>query len=557
VGGADRRSVLMRITRRGITAAVTALGLAAVVAGCGGDDSSEGSGAVVDQVITVNWGTEPPSLDPGLASDTTSADVISNIMDPLVKLDADLNPVPNLAESWETSDDGKTVTFHLRDDGEWTNGDPVTAEDFEWSWKRTISPDLAADYAYQFFGIVGAAEYNSCESNCDAMRDKVGVNAVDDRTLEVELTSPQPWFVQQAAHHSFIAVHRATVEQYGDRWTEPANIVTNGPFQLDRWQHNARLDLVKWDDWRNADEVSLERINGRMISEGTTAVQAFEAGELDMTAGLPPEELSRLKTTPEYAQYPGLGTYYYGFNVKSIPDVNQRRAMATAIDRRTIIDNIAQADQLPTTGFTPQGMPGFETLNPDSPWLPENGDIERAKELMSQVQNPVRNITLLLNDSPGHREIAVAVQSMWKELGLTVQIRQQEWAQFLEFVGPPPDASIDAFRFGWIGDYVDAMNFLDLWTCDSGNNSTNYCDPAYDELVSEARQTPDNDERYGIYAELEQKLLGEDGAVPFAPIYWYTYVQLEKESIKDTLEVNLLSQTDYTKVVETDGSGEA
>jgi len=547
----------MRITRRGITAAVTALGLAAVVAGCGGDDSSEGSGAVVDQVITVNWGTEPPSLDPGLASDTTSADVISNIMDPLVKLDADLNPVPNLAESWETSDDGKTVTFHLRDDGEWTNGDPVTAEDFEWSWKRTISPDLAADYAYQFFGIVGAAEYNSCESNCDAMRDKVGVNAVDDRTLEVELTSPQPWFVQQAAHHSFIAVHRATVEQYGDRWTEPANIVTNGPFQLDRWQHNARLDLVKWDGWRNADDVSLERINGRMISEGTTAVQAFEAGELDMTAGLPPEELSRLKTTPEYAQYPGLGTYYYGFNVKTIPDVNQRRAMALAIDRRTIIDNIAQADQLPTTGFTPEGMPGFETLNPSSPWLPETGDIEQAKELMGQVQDPVRNVTLLLNDSPGHREIAVAVQSMWKELGITTEIRQQEWAQFLEFIGPPPDASIDSFRLGWIGDYVDAMNFLELWTCDSGNNSTNYCDPAYDELVSEARQTPDNDERYGIYAELEQKLFGEDGAVPVAPIYWYTYVQLEKESIKDSLEVNLLSQTDYTKVVETDGSGDA
>jgi oligopeptide transport system substrate-binding protein len=147
MGGADRRSVLMRITRHGIIAAITALVLTAVVAGCGGDDSSSGSGAVVDQVITVNWGTEPPSLDPGLASDTTSADVISNIMDPLIKLDEDLNPVPNLAESWDVSEDGKTVTLKLRDDGQWTNGDPVTAQDFEWSWKRTISPDLAADYA--------------------------------------------------------------------------------------------------------------------------------------------------------------------------------------------------------------------------------------------------------------------------------------------------------------------------------------------------------------------------------------------------------------------------
>lgn len=544
----------MRITRHGIVAAITALVLTAVVAGCGGDDSSSGSGAVVDQVITVNWGTEPPSLDPGLASDTTSADVISNIMDPLIKLDEDLNPVPNLAESWDVSEDGKTVTLKLRDDGQWTNGDPVTAQDFEWSWKRTISPDLAADYAYQFFGIEGAAEYNACKKNCDAARDAVGIRAVDDKTLEVKLTSPQPWFIQQMAHHSFIAVHPATVEKFGNKWTEPANIVTNGPFTLERWQHNSRLDLAKWDDWRNADDVSLEKINGRMITEGTTAVQAFEAGELDMTAGLPPEELPRLKDTPEYAQYPGLGTYYYGFNTKTIPDVKQRRAMALAIDRRTIIDNIAQADQLPTTGFTPEGMPGFDTINPDSEWLPESGDIDRAKELMSEVQNPVKDITLILNDSPGHREIAVAVQSMWKELGLNVQIKQQEWAQFLEFIGPPPDASIDAFRLGWIGDYVDAMNFLELWTCDSGNNSTNYCDPEYDELVAKARQTPDDAERYEIYGQLEDKLFGEDGAVPLAPIYWYTYTQLEKESIRDSLNVNLLSQTDYTKVVETDGS---
>jgi ABC-type oligopeptide transport system substrate-binding subunit len=544
----------MRRTRHGIVAAITALVLTAVVAGCGGDDSSSGSGAVVDQVITVNWGTEPPSLDPGLASDTTSADVISNIMDPLIKLDEDLNPVPNLAESWDVSEDGKTVTLKLRDDGQWTNGDPVTAQDFEWSWKRTISPDLAADYAYQFFGIEGAAEYNACKKNCDAARDAVGIRAVDDRTLEVKLTSPQPWFIQQMAHHSFIAVHPATVEKFGNKWTEPANIVTNGPFTLERWQHNSRLDLAKWDDWRNADDVSLEKINGRMITEGTTAVQAFEAGELDMTAGLPPEELPRLKDTPEYAQYPGLGTYYYGFNTKTIPDVKQRRAMALAIDRRTIIDNIAQADQLPTTGFTPEGMPGFDTINPDSAWLPESGDIDRAKELMSEVQNPVKDITLILNDSPGHREIAVAVQSMWKELGLNVQIKQQEWAQFLEFIGPPPDASIDAFRLGWIGDYVDAMNFLELWTCDSGNNSTNYCDPEYDELVAKARQTPDDAERYEIYGQLEDKLFGEDGAVPLAPIYWYTYTQLEKESIRDSLNVNLLSQTDYTKVVETDGS---
>jgi oligopeptide transport system substrate-binding protein len=545
----------MRITVRALLAAVFVATFAALAAGCGGGNGAGGDGGgVIDQVITINWGTEPPSLDPGLATDTTSSDVLLNIMDPLVKLGDNLEPVPNLAESWDVTNGGKTVTFHLRNDGKWTNGDPVTAKDYEWSWKRTISPDLAADYAYQFFGIVGAEDYNSCKSDCAAMRDKVGIKATDDHTLRVELTSPQPWFVQQVAHTSFLAVNRATVEKFGNKWTEPGNIVTNGPFELATWRHNAELDLKKWDAWRNADEVKLKRINGRMISEGTTAVQAFEAGELDMTAGLPPEELSRLKGTDSYSQYPGLGTYYYGLNVKAIPDVNQRRAMSLAIDRRTIIDNIAQADQLPPTGFTPKGMPGFDELNPSSPWTPENGDLDKAKELMAKVANPNKNVNLVINDSPGHREIAVAIQSMWKELGINTTIRQQEWAQFLESLGPPPDPSVDAYRLGWIGDYVDAMNFLELWTCKSGNNNSNYCDPQYDALVAKARQTPDNDARYKIYGELEDKLLGENGAVPIAPIYWYTYVQLERPSIKASLNVNLLSQTDYTKVVEVEPS---
>ena len=545
----------MRITVRALLAAMFVATFAALAAGCGGGNGAGGDGGgVIDQVITINWGTEPPSLDPGLATDTTSSDVLLNIMDPLVKLGDNLEPVPNLAESWDVTNGGKTVTFHLRNDGKWTNGDPVTAKDYEWSWKRTISPDLAADYAYQFFGIVGAEDYNSCKSGCAAMRDKVGIKATDDHTLRVELTSPQPWFVQQVAHTSFLAVNRATVEKFGNKWTEPGNIVTNGPFELATWRHNAELDLKKWDAWRNADEVKLKRINGRMISEGTTAVQAFEAGELDMTAGLPPEELSRLKGTDSYSQYPGLGTYYYGLNVKAIPDVNQRRAMSLAIDRRTIIDNIAQADQLPPTGFTPKGMPGFDELNPSSPWTPENGDLDKAKELMAKVANPNKNVNLVINDSPGHREIAVAIQSMWKELGINTTIRQQEWAQFLESLGPPPDPSVDAYRLGWIGDYVDAMNFLELWTCKSGNNNSNYCDPQYDALVAKARQTPDNNARYKIYGELEDKLLGENGAVPIAPIYWYTYVQLERPSIKASLNVNLLSQTDYTKVVEVEPS---
>jgi oligopeptide transport system substrate-binding protein len=293
---------------------------ALVAGGCGGDDegasgtdgTTAAGGEAAEQVVTVNWGTEPPSLDPGLASDVTSANILLNIMDPLVKLDEDLNPVPNAAESIETSEDGLTVTFTLRDDLKWTNGDPVVAGDFEYAWKRTVSPELGADYAYQFYGIVGAQDYNSCDpekDECAALADKMGVKAVDDKTLEVTLTTPQPWFVQQAAHHSFLAVNKKAVDQFGDKWTEAANIVTNGPFKLERWEHNSAIDIVKDDQWRDADSVKLTRVNGRMISDGITAVQAFEAGEVDvLQEGLPPDEISRLKETPEYDQYPGLGT---------------------------------------------------------------------------------------------------------------------------------------------------------------------------------------------------------------------------------------------------------
>ena len=534
---------------------------ALVAAGCGGSNeessggTSSGGGettAAANQTMTIGWGAEPPSLDPGLATDTTSSNVLLNIMDPLVRLNPDtLEAVPSLAESWDVSSDGKTVTFHLRQDGKWTNGDPVTASDFVYSWKRTLSPELAADYAYQLYGIVGAQEYNACQKNCDALADKVGVSAPDDYTLVVKLTSPQPWFIQQASHHSFLAVNQAAVEQFGDKWTEPQNIVTDGPFKLAKWEHDAEIDLVKNDAWRDAADVSLTSIPGKIIVDGTTRVQAFESGEIDALdgGGLPPDEIARLKDTPEYESYPALGTYYYGFNIKNISDIHERRALSLAVNRQEIIDQIAQADQIPATGMSPKGISGFDTINPDSPWTPAAGDINQAKDELSQAANPKTDINLFFNDSPGHKEIATAVQAQWKELGINTTLKQQEWAQYLEFLGPPPNDAVDVYRLGWIYDYPDAINGLDLWTCDSGNNNTNYCDKSYDDLVAQARQTPDDSARYDIYAQLEDKLFGQDGALPILPIYWYTYPNLEKLSIKDTFNINPLDQFDLTQVV--------
>jgi oligopeptide transport system substrate-binding protein len=541
-----------------VAALVAVLTLGA--AGCGGDDDGgaggDGTGATdggqpaAEQVLRIAWGAEPPSLDPGLATDTTSSNVLNALMDPLVKLNPDtLEAEPNLAESWDV--EGNTVTFHLVDGATWTNGDPVTASDFVYSWKRTLDPALATDYAYQLYGIVGATEYNGCEggaAKCKALADKVGVSAPDDRTLVVELTSAQPWFIQQAAHHSFLAVHQGTVEQFGDQWTEPGNIVTNGPFMLESWEHEATITMVKNPDWRNADEVSLERIEGRIIVDGTTRVQSFEAGEIDALdgAGLPPEEIERLKTESYYEQYPALGTYYYGFNTKKL-DLDTRKALSLAINRKVITDNIDRTGRDQATGMTPKGMPGFDVINPESPWLPAEGDIEQAKSLLPA--SAPKTLNLFHNDAPGHKEIAVAVQDNWSELGITTTIKAQEWAQFLEFLGPPPNNAVDVYRLGWIYDFVDAINGLELFTCDSGNNNTNWCNEDFDALVEQAKNEADDAARFELYAQMEDIMFGENGEVPITPMMWYTYPNLENDAVRETFFISPLDQIDFTKVV--------
>ena len=543
-----------------VVALATVLSLAAV--GCGGDDdddgaAQDGTGATntgatepaAEQVLRIAWSTEPPSLDPGKATDTTSTNVITALMDPLVKLNPDtLEPEPSAADSWEV--DGNVVTFHLNQDATWTNGDPVTAQDYVYSWKRTLSPELAADYAYQLYGVKGAAEYNGCEKDCEALADEVAVTAVDDYTLQVELTSEQPWFLGQVSHHSFLPVHQATVEEFGDNWTDPENIVTNGPFMLESWDHEASINMVKNPDYRDAANVTLERIEGSIIVDGITKVQAFEAGEVDALdgGGLPPEEIERLKTEPYYDQYPSLGTYYYGFNVENI-GLEQRKAMSLAINRKIITDQIDRTGRAQATGMTPPGIKGFDVINPNSPWLPAEGDMTQAQELMGQAQNPKTKINLFHNDSPGHKEIAVAVQSMWQELGIETTIKAQEWAQYLEFLGPPPNKAVDAYRLGWIYDFPDAINGLELFTCDSGNNNTNWCNEEYDALVEEAKQTVDDDARYEIYRQLEGIMFDEDGEVPLTPIMWYTFPNLEQDSVRDTFYINPLDQIDFTKVV--------
>jgi oligopeptide transport system substrate-binding protein len=523
---------------------VTALlALALVAAGCGGGGSSGGSTTGTSGNANASGGTlrmaigsEPPSLDPGLATDTTSANVLFNTNTPIVRLGPapDLKPLPALAKSWTVN--GANVTLHLRDDVKWTSGETVTANDVVWSWLRTISPQLGADYAYQFYGIKGAQEYNSCKPSganqqCDSLKSKVGISAPDATTVKIELTSPQPWFVQQLSHTSFIPVNKAAVDKWGDKWTEPGHNVSDGPFTLTQWKHDASLTIVKNPDYYDAAKVKVDKVIMKIIPEGATAEQAFNSGDVDINeTGWPPSDTANIKGQSTYQQFPSLGIYYYGFNTKKITDVNQRRAMALAIDRQAIVDHITQTGQVPATNFSPEGIPGAETINKDK-FLGATADMDKAKQYMDKVKSPVTDINLVFNNAPGHKEIAIAIQANWKKLGLNVTLKQLDWPQFLKFLGPPPDASVGVYRNGWIADFPDDINFLSVLECGSGNNNTNWCNKKFDALLDKATAEPDQAKRYDLYQQAEALISGPNGDMPVAPIYWYTFAYQVAENV--------------------------
>ncbi len=502
-----------------------------------------------EQILRVNIGSEPLSLEPANAVEIVGGNIILNVMDPLVKLDEDLQPVSNLAESWETSADGLTITFNLRDDGRWTNGDPVTAADFEFAWKRALDPEVATSNAFLFYGIDGALEYNSCEQDCGPLAEAVGVKALDDATLEVTLTSPQPWFLQQAAHWSFVPVHQETVEEFGEAWTEPTNIVTNGPFELTSWEHEVSMTLERWDEWRDADSVQLERIDASMVGDPTTSLLAFEAGETDACFDglcVPEAEIDRLKELPEFVNAPALATTFFGINTSTITDVNQRRAMAFALDNQLLIDEVLKTGETPATGWVPLGMPGFDVINHN--FLPTSADIAQAQEFMSQVPDPKTKINLIYaSENPAGNSYAITVQDAWNEIGLDTEIRAAEFQTLFPLLGPPPDSSIDVFLLGFAADFPDPISFLEIFTCDSGSNFTAFCDEAYDSLLETARQTPDNEARYEVYAELEALLTGEEGGLPLLPSAWGSSVAMARTNVENW-PPNPLIQYDFSKV---------
>jgi oligopeptide transport system substrate-binding protein len=471
------------------------------------------------------------TLDPASAIDPSEGSLLTALLDPLVRLDQSGEAVPVLASSWDVSDDGRVITFHLLPSGVWTNGDPVTAADFEYAWKRAAAPRFARQNAPLFFDIVGAEAYNKCDAeseDCAALRERIGVVALDDVTLEVTLKRAMPWFPQRVAHWAFLPVHEPTIARYKRRWSEPGNIVSNGAFELFAWNRGSSVTLERWDEWRDAGSVDLAMVEGSLTSDPGVALVDFQDGRVD--ACLPmecitPQTERELAAAPEFAAYPAPVTTYLEIGTGAIEDVRVRRAIAIGLDRRALVARAARGVTTPATGLVPVGLPGFDA--PEEDFLQSRPQRGKARRLVRKAgaEGPY-----VLAFPRGQKELAALLQTQLGKIGLTVEIERR---------APEELAQADLYLAAVAAQDVVALDVLERWTCDAGA----YCDPAYDRLAKTARRTVDSAEREALEHELEAELTGRKGAFPAAPLFWGTYGLLRSVDVEG-LEPNALAVVD-------------
>lgn len=499
----------------------------------GGRDGKPDSG----NTFRMNLTAEPPTLDWSLATDNVSIRVIENLMEGLAQYDTQLRPQPAIAEGWEISPDGLHYFFYLRDDVFWTDGRPVTAGDFEYAWKRLLDPKTASEYAYFLFDIQNAAEYNAGKIKD---KDRVGVKAIDDHTLRVDLKKKAVYFPSITTFTATFPQRQDLIEKYGDRWTEPKNMVTCGPFRLKEWRHEYRLILAANDRYYGG-RPHLDRVVFYVVEEETTALTLYETGDLDRVT-LPPIAIPSYKDQPDYHHAPFLRGYYYGFNVEKPPfdDVRIRRAFSMAIDRN-VLPKILKGGEIPATSWIPSGMFAY------NPKIGLGFNVGKARALLAEAGYPegvgLPQILLGFNTDPTNRLIAENIQAQWKEhLGVAVQLDNMEWKVYLKRL---KDDAPQIFRLGWGADYPDPDNFMNLFTTASGNNNTHWGNVTFDRLIAEAASEADASRRTILY-DKAQRILTEVN-VPIMPLFFSAQNLLISPSIKG-LEINAMDLLTLKKV---------
>ena len=509
--------------------------LGTVLVGC----SSNKSG---NNEFRFTLASEPPSLDPALMVDSQSAIVASGLYEGLMRLNSAGEPEKAIAKDYKISDDGLTYTFELRKDAKWSNGDPVTANDFVYSWQRALAPETAAEYSYMLYYLENGEQYNVGEITDPS---QVGVKALDEYTLEAKLYTPAPYFISLVAHFTYYPVHQATVEGKPDWAAEANTMVTNGPFLLKEWAHEDKLVLTKNPDYFNKNKVSFETVTITMVNDDNTVYNMFETDKIDWIgaqAGSVVTDLVPKLVSEGKAEIKTIASvYYYLFNTQKAPfdNVKIRKAFAISINRQDIIDNVTQANQTPAYGLVPPSIAGmngksYREMYPDN-FFEEN--VEEAKKLFEEGLkesglSKLPETTLLYNTSEGHKKIAEAIADMWRtNLGVEVKLANQEWGTFLE---SRTAGQFDIARSGWGADFNHAINFTyDTIHPKSGNNDGKYNNPKVGELLDASLVATDEKDRLNKIAEAEKIAFADDmGALP---IYYYTTVIMQKDGFQDVV----------------------
>ncbi|PIU00134.1 MAG: oligopeptide-binding protein oppA [Bdellovibrionales bacterium CG10_big_fil_rev_8_21_14_0_10_45_34] len=498
-------------------------------------------GLKYDETLRTNLNTEPPTLDWSRITDTTSAEVVSNIMDGLVAYDLnspDMALKPALAESWEATDQAKTWTFKLRQGVKWSDGKEFTAQDVLDGWERLLNPATAAEYAYNLFSIVGAKEYNEGK-----LKDfsQVGVEVKDGSTLVVRLKQSKSFFPYFMTHHSTYPMRKDVVTKHGDKWTQPGNLVTLGPYNLKIWDHEKSIVLERNDSYWG-EKAKTKNILMYMILETATAMALYEADKLDSLNTLPSTEMTVLEKRPDFRRAPNLYLYYYGFNTsrKPMDNVLVRKAFNHAIDKNEIVRMLATGYE-PAKSWIPTGILAAN----DEIGLDFN--VEKAKTLLDEAGYKDRSkfprLVLSINTNEDHKRIAENVQAQLKRnLALEIEIRNEEWKVYLNTLKTNPE---HIWRMGWVGDFPDPDNFMDLMTSYSDQNRTRWGNPNYDKLVEQAKSEFDPEKRKELYDQAQRIMVEVD--VPVVPLYFGVQNKIIKPRVKN-YPVNVLMVYRYSNV---------
>jgi oligopeptide transport system substrate-binding protein len=533
------------------------------------------SAKAVAQEVTYNLGTEPQAIDPAITTGIPEANIELQVFDGLTRIDRNNMPQPAIAKSWTISTDRKTYMFTLRD-AYWTNGTPVTAYDFEYAWKRALSPEIASEYAYQLYYVYGGEAFNmsikvgskyyvqAVDAKGNPLTKKegdkdvavpdmkkeidpsknIGVKALNAKTLKVYLQVPTVYFLNLTAFPTLMPVCKAVVSK-NDKWAaDVKTCVTNGPFKLIEWSHNEKMVFVKNPTYWDKDKVKLTKITYYMVEDESTALAMFQSGQLDAARDVPISELPKLVASGDAQILPYLGTYYYLVNVTKKPfsDVRVRKALLLAINRKGITQSITQGGEVPALGYVPYGiadaLPGSDFRTASQEKFYADNDIATAKALLAAAGYPNGKgfpaFAILYNTSNRHKSIAEAIQQMWKKnLGITCTLKSEEWGVYLD---DRSNLNYSVCRAGWIGDYMDPNTFLDMWVTGGGNNDTGWSNKSYDALIAKAKATLDPKARMAALHAAEKILMTD---MPILPIYYYTNPVLLSKSIKNFYQSTL------------------